>query len=92
MNQAIQQPDLNRIASEGAKIYSRIRSQYEPTKNGQFLAIEVDSGGVYLGKTSLEAANKARTAHPDKMSYTLRIGYDAAITLATPFFEVPHNV
>ena len=80
-----------RIGNEGQKIYNKIRSNYEPVHNGKFLAIEVDSKEAYMAEDSIAAVKKAQKVHPDKKFYVVKIGFDAAVTLATPFYYVPHN-
>jgi len=74
--------DLQKIANEGAKIYSEVQSKYEPAHKGEFLAIDIDTKDVYLAPTSAEAMVAARAAHPDKVFYVMKIGFDAAETMA----------
>jgi len=40
--------------------------------------IEPDSGEYFLGKTLLEALKKAQKQYPDKLFYSIRIGYPFA--------------
>lgn len=75
--------DIQKIAAEGAKIYEKIKSQHEPSHNGKFLAIDIDSEDVFLGNTSSEAVELARKAHPNKVFYVVKIGFSAAETLAS---------
>lgn len=82
-NDLIKKTDIQKIAESGAKIYETIKLKYEPDQNGKFLAIDIDSKDVYLGKTSSEAVEKARKAHPDKIFYVVKIGFSAAETLAS---------
>jgi hypothetical protein len=79
----IKKADIQKIAEEGAKIYESIRLQYEPTQNGKFLAIDIDSKDKYIGNTSSEAVELARNAHPNKVFYVVKIGFSAAETLAS---------
>jgi hypothetical protein len=74
--------DLQKIANEGAKIYSEVQSQYEPAHKGEFLAIDIDTKDVYLAPTRAEAMVAASAAHPDKVFYVMKIGFDAAETMA----------
>jgi hypothetical protein len=78
----IKNADIEKIAEEGQKIYDKIKIKYEPEHNGEFLAIEIESGQVYLGKTSAEAVEIARGKHKDKVFYVVKIGYLVAETLA----------
>jgi hypothetical protein len=77
----IKKSDLQRIASEGAKIYSAIKTHYEPKENGKFLAIDNATGKAYLGTTSAEAVELARHAHPDTVFYVVKIGFDVVETM-----------
>jgi len=70
------------IAEKGAAIYEKIKPKYEPGYNGKFLAIEVYSEKEYLGSTSAEALEKARTENPGKLFYVVKIGFGSAETLA----------
>ena len=74
--------DLQRVVTEGVKIYQAIKTQYEPSQNGKFLAIDIDSQRTYIAGTSAEAVNKAREKHPNKVFYVVKIGFDAAETMA----------
>jgi hypothetical protein len=79
----IKKADIQKIAQVGAKIYESKKSQFEPAKNGKFLAIDIDSKDTYLANTSSEAVEKARKAHSKKVFYVVKIGFSAAETLAT---------
>jgi len=52
--------DLQKVATEGAKIYQQIKEQYEPGSNGKFLAIDIDTQKTYLALTSADAVVAAR--------------------------------
>lgn len=83
----IKKADLQKIATEGSKIYERIKVNYEPQENGKFLAIDIDTQKAYLGNTSAEAVTLARQNHPDKVFYVVKIGFDVAETMARLFSE-----
>lgn len=70
------------IAEKGAIIYEKIKGEYEPKHNGEFLVIEVENGKVYIGATSAEALEQARTENPGKLFYVVKIGFGSAETLA----------
>jgi len=74
--------DLQKIAQEGAKIYEEVKSEYESDHKGEFLAIEIESKNVYSALTSAEAMVAARSAHPNKVFYVMKIGFDATETMA----------
>lgn len=77
--------DIQKIAEQGAKIYERVKTSYEPNENGKFLAIDIDSQKTYLGNTSAEALELARQHHPNKVFYVVKIGFDVAETMAKSF-------
>jgi len=74
--------DLEKIAREGNEIYEEVKLKYEPEYHGQFLAIDIDSKDCYLAATSADAVASARNAHPEKVFYVKKIGFDAAETMA----------
>ncbi len=86
-NDLLKNINIQEIADKGTQIYEGIKSNYEPKENGRFLAIEVESGKAYLANTSAEAIVKAKESHPDKFFYLVKIGYDAAETLAEYFLN-----
>ncbi len=68
------------IARRGEEIYSqRLRAELEITHSGFLVSIEPDSGDYYLGRRIEEAIGAARRAHPDKVTYTARIGFVSAV-------------
>jgi len=78
----IKNTDLEKIATQGALIYQGVKSKYEENSIGKFLAIDIDSKDQYLAQTSAEAVVLARAAHPNKVFYVVKIGFDAAETMA----------
>ena len=78
----IKNSDLQRIATEGALIYEAVRGKYEVNSLGKFLAIDIESKDQYLAPTSAEAVITARKAHPKRVFYVVKIGFDAAETMA----------
>ncbi|MDP3883117.1 MAG: hypothetical protein Q8Q48_03630 [Candidatus Staskawiczbacteria bacterium] len=83
----IKKADIQKISSEGEKIYEGIKSKYEPQDNGKFLAIEVFSKDVYLANSTVEAVEMAKKKHPDKVFYVVKIGFDSVETLANYFVK-----
>jgi len=61
----------------------RLRSQLEPTHDGEFVAIEPVSGDYFLGRTLSDAIQGARRTHPSRLSYAMRVGTQPAIHLGT---------
>lgn len=86
----IKTADIQRIAQEGIQIYNQIKIQYDPEHRGKFLAIDIDSKQVYLGNTSADAVALARSKHPNKVFYVVKIGFDVAETLAHTFTGAAH--
>ena len=70
---------------EFEQIYEKIKSKYEPQDNGKFLAIDTESRDVYLADSTVEAVEAARTAHPNKVFYVVKIGFDYVETTANYF-------
>lgn len=81
----IKNADIQKIAEEGAKIYSQVKVTYDPKEKGKFLAIDIESKKAYLGSTSAEALDLARSKHPNKVFYVVKIGFDVAETMAKSF-------
>jgi hypothetical protein len=81
----IKKADIQRIASEGARIYAAIKSDYDPKENGKFLAIDIDTEKTYLANSSAEAIELARADHPDTVFYLVKIGFDTAESVARSF-------
>lgn len=77
--------DIEKIAKEGTAIYEQVKNQYDPKYRGQYLAIEIESKKVYLGKTSIEALELAKKDFPTKVFYAVKIGFDFAETIAQSF-------
>lgn len=82
-NDLIKKADIQKIAEAGAKIYETIKLKYEPTQNGKFLAIDIESKDAFIASTSSEAVELARKAHSNKVFYVVKIGFSAAETLAS---------
>ena len=77
-----QGPNREAFAEKAQAIYERkYRKRLEATARGQVVAIEVESGEVFLDRTALEAAMKARKKFPDRLFYFIRIGYPAVHSL-----------
>ena len=85
MNDILKNTDIQQIAEKGATIYERVKDNYGQEEKGKFVAIEVESGKVYLGCTSAEALEIARKNHPDKVFYVVKIGFDFAESMAEYF-------
>lgn len=76
----IKKADIQKISSEGARIYESLKSEYEPKHNGKFLAIDIETKNVYLADDGAQAVELARMQHPDKVFYLVKIGSESAQT------------
>lgn len=70
--------DKDEMVDKGDEIYKKIRDKLEPAHKGEFLAINVDTGEYWLGRTAAEADKKARENYPDEVFYLARVGRRAA--------------
>jgi hypothetical protein len=71
------------VALEGERIYAeKFKAQYEPAYSGQFAAIDVVSGEVFVGKFPEEAIEKARAVVPNGLLHLIRIGSPGAFQVS----------
>jgi hypothetical protein len=67
------------VAESAKKVYEEdLRSRFEQDHRDEYVAIEPSSRRFFLGKTFLEVALAAKNAFPDKKSFVIRIGHEAA--------------
>ncbi|MBC7965976.1 MAG: hypothetical protein H7Z17_08630 [Fuerstia sp.] len=67
------------IAEKAKEVYElELRDQLEAAHRDEFVAIEPISKAFFLGATFIAAALAAKTAFPERKSFVLRIGHDAA--------------
>ena len=67
------------VAETAKKVYEEdLRSRLEIEHRDDFVAIEPSSRHFFVGKTFLEAALAAKHAFPDRKSFVIRIGHEAA--------------
>ena len=59
----------------------RLKPKLERKYKGRIVAIYVDSGDYFLGRTVVEAMEKGRRKHHGKIFYAIRIGYRAVHAL-----------
>jgi hypothetical protein len=72
------------IADRAKALYEREwKAKLESEHSDQFIAIEPLSSSYYLGDTFMDAAIAAKTAHPDRKSFVLRIGHEAAFHIGS---------
>jgi len=66
------------IADDAKYVYEGLRDKLEEKYLDQFVAIEPESKSHFLGSTFIEAAMAAKNEFPDRKSFVLRIGHEAA--------------
>lgn len=67
------------IAANAKDVYEKdLRAKLEQDHRGEFVAIEPISRAYYLAESFLDAALAAKNAHPERKSFVIRIGYEAA--------------
>ena len=69
--------DNEAFRGQANEIYHRYKQRLELENRGKIVAIEVESGDVFIADTVVEAGMKARLKYPDKFFYFKRIGYEA---------------
>ena len=68
------------VAEKAKEIYAtRLQSQLEATQMNKFVAIEPESGEHFVADSFSHAVADARHAHPDRLSFVVRVGHEAAI-------------
>lgn len=67
------------ISEEAKLVYeAELKLRLEADHRNKFVAIEPVSKKFFLGTSFIEAALAAKTAFPDRRSFVLRIGHEAA--------------
>ena len=71
------------IARLGDRIYERdIRREVEDAHDGEFVAIDVESGSWALAGSELDAAQRLQERQPDAINvWLLRVGYRAIASI-----------
>jgi hypothetical protein len=70
------------LVARGLSTYrQRLASILEPSHNGEFVAVEPDSGRYFLGSTASAALVAAHTAMPNNLFYLTRVGRETAHTV-----------
>lgn len=70
------------VAERAKAIYrERLQAELEAAHTDGYVAIEPESGEHFLANTFSEAVAAARTAHPDRISFVIRIGHQAGLHL-----------
>ncbi len=70
------------LAKKAQSLYRRLyQKKLEKTQTGKVVAIEVESGDIFVANTTVDAALKAKGKYPNKIFYFKRIGYPAVHSL-----------
>ena len=70
--------DRTRSVMEQAKcIYNTHKAGWESSRSGEYVSIEPQSGDFFFAKSFDAAVRAARTRYPERISHTMKIGYDA---------------
>jgi hypothetical protein len=70
------------IAEQAKHVYeSRLKVECEAQHRNRFIAIEPISQAYFLGDAFVDAALAAKRAYPDRESFVIRIGHEAAFHL-----------
>jgi hypothetical protein len=68
------------VAEQAKAIYSRrLQAELEAAHANRYVAIEPETGEHFLADSFRQAVAAARAAHPDRISFVIRIGHSAAI-------------
>jgi hypothetical protein len=71
--------ETKQLAERGERVYQeRLKAILEPAHVGEFVAIEPEGGGYFLGRTVSEASRAFHQAHPDRLYYLRRVGEPSA--------------
>ena len=67
------------LADQAKQVYeSKLRRELEAKHRDRFVAIEPVSESFFLGDEFIDAALAAKNAYPDRKSFVMRVGHDAA--------------
>ena len=69
------------LVTELQKLQRQLQAELEATHPDRYVAIEPESGEHFLADSFGGAVAAARAAHPDRISFVIRIGHPAAIHL-----------
>lgn len=68
------------VAERAKRTYvERLQHELEARHLDRYVAIEPDSGDYFVADSFNEAVAKSRSAHPDRISFVIWIGHEAAI-------------
>ena len=74
---AVSKPTYSKeeAARRGDEIYDRsVRAQVEPQREGEIVAIDLDSGAWEVDPDEITAAHRLEAQHPDAQIWAVRVG------------------
>lgn len=71
---------VHEVSRKGQRIFEALPEALQKDHLGEAVAIEVESGEYFLGRTGLEAVRKAREKYPGRLFFVGRLGYAAYIS------------
>lgn len=70
------------LVRRGNALYEQqLKALLEPGHNGQFVAIEPDSGDHFLGRKMIDAIRAAQVARPGRQVFVARVGARTGVEL-----------
>ena len=69
-----QAPNLRELSEKGERIYGAIPANDIAAHEGQYVAIELDSGEHFFGETKEAAVESSRSNYPNKLVFIRRVG------------------
>ena len=75
------------VIEAGKKIYERHRERLEASERGQFVAIDVASGELFIAPSGEDALRNARADGRKGPFHLIRVGFRAAYR----FRRIPHD-
>lgn len=71
--------DKQQLIKKGEKLYTDLEPVLEKKHVGEFVAIDVNTGDYFVGKSPIKAINKAQKKHPKKIFFLTQIGRMASL-------------
>ena len=69
--------NMRKFDEKSDEAYEKLKSELEDKYYGLIVAIEPYSGDYFVGKSVIEAGDKGKQKHPDKIFYFVRPGFRA---------------
>jgi hypothetical protein len=72
---------VEEVAQRAKQFYEGIRSEVEHGDNiGKMIVIDAETGEYGIDKSGVESALRLKQKNPNARLFTMRIGYDVAVT------------